>query len=405
MGNNTGKPHKKVSYKLIAKELTSSRKENINNVKNQDFSFTKEYPAFSRARGGFSKLDLCVLANKPSRDCMLLYFILHFIVKVLKKTCQDEAAVIRVNDNTFIAGVFDGHGPKGERMSKMCVSILQKRYSDELALQQLIEDPKKSLNSLIEEIHSIAISNKDLKPKYSGSTATVALLHEDELHISWVGDSKAILLTTYHDKFLQMDSFDLTKEHDFSTTEEVSRIKNSGGVVTRDIVDDNENKGVLRVWSIKEPNGPGLAMSKSIGDLAAHMVGCSAEADYVNLNIKKIDEEYKPNFKLKQQSTKENTQKTINTEQNKVEEVREVKHCVAIIASDGVWNAMSNDEVAKFVSLQLYERCKRANEITQEDSINISTKLCLEAQKRWLKLIGSIPATTDDISAITMVLY
>ena len=65
--------------------------------------------------------------------------------------------------------------------------------------------------------------------------------------------------------------------------------------------------GPMRVWHLNE-NIPGLAMSRSFGDHAAAEVGVIAEPEIIEMNL---------------------------TEEDKF----------IVIASDGVWEFLSNDEV------------------------------------------------------------
>ena len=69
--------------------------------------------------------------------------------------------------------------------------------------------------------------------------------------------------------------------------------------------------GPMRVWHLHE-NIPGLAMSRSFGDQAAVEVGVNAEAEILEMNL---------------------------TEQDKF----------IVIASDGVWEFLSNDEVVGLI--------------------------------------------------------
>ena len=93
--------------------------------------------------------------------------------------------------------------------------------------------------------------------------------------------------------------------------------------------------GPLRVWHMHE-NIPGLAMSRSFGDQAAVEVGVTAEAEILEMNL---------------------------TEQDKF----------IVIASDGVWEFLSNDEV---VSLIMTHYLNNSAEKAAETLIR-------EALKRW----------------------
>ena len=69
--------------------------------------------------------------------------------------------------------------------------------------------------------------------------------------------------------------------------------------------------GPLRIWN-KKLTYPGLAMTRSIGDAVAHNLGCASHPDVKELKITSADKQI-------------------------------------IIASDGVWEKMSNQDVANLV--------------------------------------------------------
>jgi serine/threonine protein phosphatase PrpC len=69
--------------------------------------------------------------------------------------------------------------------------------------------------------------------------------------------------------------------------------------------------GPQRVW-VKNINSPGLAMSRSIGDTVAHSVGCSCEPDITHTILHPHDK-------------------------------------IVLLASDGIWEFLSNQNVANIV--------------------------------------------------------
>lgn len=469
---------KKVNYKTLKRQLDASRKKLVNNVENQLFSLTDEVTEFSERRGGDSKMDLCVLANKPTRN-----------IKMLAKDCQDEAVIVKLLDDVYGLAVFDGHGEMGERVSQICNALLQEKAKADEFREKVLGNPEKELPLLIKELHQIVGNTREVKPKSSGTTATIALLDNNKLHVSWVGDSKAVLLTTPHRKFLQMRAFELTDDHNFTMKGEVERVKSKGGFVAAGDAKgpeeyDPEVAGPLRLWESSKMLQPGLAMSRSIGDLVAHSFGASSDAGFVSLDLEDLPEEFRSgqtaramskfkrlNSKPKKRNSKaselsmrhmQKLQKSLpgsrhfqnqssdsvgraerknkqmekalgefaldtDDEEEKEEDQKssetgsvdamssesevydEVAHSVLVVASDGVWTVMTKEEVAMFLSLHLFKRWKQMNGVVderekQEIETNLSTLLCLEAQKRWLEKLGNAMATTDDISAITVVL-
>ena len=69
--------------------------------------------------------------------------------------------------------------------------------------------------------------------------------------------------------------------------------------------------GPQRIW-VKNINSPGLAMSRSVGDTIAHSVGCSCEPDITYTALNPQDR-------------------------------------IVMLASDGIWEFLSNSQVANVV--------------------------------------------------------
>jgi protein phosphatase 1L len=124
-----------------------------------------------------------------------------------------------------------------------------------------------------------------------GSTAVVGYVDNNNiLHVAWVGDSRLVL-----------DNGFATEDHKPDRADEKERIERAGGVVVFN--------GVARV--------NGLAVSRSIGDRRlkkhGHYLGCIiAEPEYAQYQL-----------------TKDNS--------------------FAIVASDGLWDVVTNDEAIAMV--------------------------------------------------------
>ncbi len=95
--------------------------------------------------------------------------------------------------------------------------------------------------------------------------------------------------------------------------DEAQRIHAKGGRIDsfRDYYNNGEPIGPQRVWLAKEEI-PGLAMSRSFGDRVAHSVGVSAEAEVREFLLNTNDK-------------------------------------FVVVASDGVWEFLSNEDVAAIV--------------------------------------------------------
>jgi serine/threonine protein phosphatase PrpC len=123
-----------------------------------------------------------------------------------------------------------------------------------------------------------------------------------------VGDSRAVLA---RDISGHVSGFPLNRDHKANEPDEERRILMNGGRIEAFKDHNGRSMGPMRVWHLNE-NIPGLAMSRSFGDHAAAEVGVIAEPEILEMNL---------------------------TEDDKF----------IVIASDGVWEFLSNDEVAHIV--------------------------------------------------------
>lgn len=132
----------------------------------------------------------------------------------------------------------------------------------------------------------------------------------NKIYVANVGDSRAILIR----KGSIEDHFEvaaLTRDHKPDDFDEAQRIKASGGRVDS-YRDQNGGKlGPERVW-LSDQDLPGLAMSRSFGDSVACQVGVNAIPECREVTLLPQDK-------------------------------------IIVLASDGVWEFMSNEEVASII--------------------------------------------------------
>jgi hypothetical protein len=165
----------------------------------------------------------------------------------------------------------------------------------------------------------------------------------------------------------KVSSIQLTRDQKPEDPEELARILKAGGRVQR-LTDNLGNKiGPFRVWK-QNANSPGLAMSRSIGDMAAKDIGVISEPVLTNYQRSSGD-------------------------------------LFIVIASDGVWDAMDNEDVGTFVECYR-NRCRINNntvcygtEITPNNA-SIAQVLCEEARLRWFTIVEEEDVMIDDISCI-----
>lgn len=261
-----------------------------------------------------------------------------------KKTNQD--AFIVLNDyagveNQYLFGVFDGHGRVGHKASNYIASEIGVNFSGYMKSCQNISSAFK--NSFVDLDRGM--SKCDFDVKMSGTTGVVVFCRGDQLFVAWVGDSRAVLATEDKGELKAVElSIDQKPDH----PEEKKRIEKAGGIV-EPIIDPYEGPvGPARVW-VKRQAIPGLAMSRSLGDKLAASVGCCAEPEVQSFKIQPSDQ-------------------------------------FMIIASDGVWEFITNEEAIDLIA-------------RYDDPQKGCDDLCAEAFKRW----KAEEYVVDDITAIVVV--
>jgi serine/threonine protein phosphatase PrpC len=115
----------------------------------------------------------------------------------------------------------------------------------------------------------------------SGSTLSVVMIDGDFLFCANVGDSRAIILKQQRNNVkssaFKGEALQLTVDHKPTLLAEKLRIESKKGVIKSSNVDEyGGESGIKRVWK-KKSDQPGLAMSRSIGDVLAHSIGVIAE--------------------------------------------------------------------------------------------------------------------------------
>ncbi|CAL1397303.1 unnamed protein product [Linum trigynum] len=277
-------------------------------------------------------------------------------------------------DMTF-CGVFDGHGPWGHVVAKrvresvppslLCnwQKTLQSSLDVEMELGLVNENEDLLLRhsnqqhrfeiwkeSYLKTYAAVDQQLKQLHPKidtfFSGTTALTIVKQRNHLIIANVGDSRAVLATTSDNGTLS--AVQLTVDFKPNLPQEAERIKNSRGRVFC----LQDEPGVYRVW---RPSGktPGLAISRAFGDYSIKEYGLISVPEVTQLSVTSRDR-------------------------------------FVILASDGVWDVVSNQEAVRIVAAAAAsggrEKCAR--------------RLVEYAGRAWKRKRGGV--AMDDMSAICL---
>ena len=220
-----------------------------------------------------------------------------------------------------IFGVLDGHGPEGHFISHFAADFIPAQLANNPEIKALTDPEKiykkfKENNCRIITQAYIAADNKlktmDFDSSESGSTCCLIIHIGKHIICANTGDSRALVA---YDESGDMNSKNLNYlkavplsiDYKPELPEESNRIMMAGGVVEQMKDDFGQPVGPYRVWAAGQ-DYPGLAMSRSIGDLKGKALGVIPDPGILEYDLNK--------------STK-----------------------FVLACSDGVWEFLNNDTV------------------------------------------------------------
>ncbi|KAL6653432.1 hypothetical protein ACP70R_009010 [Stipagrostis hirtigluma subsp. patula] len=235
----------------------------------------------------------------------------------------------------IFCGVFDGHGPLGREVARHVRNSLPMKLSSSLNLKteedplsntdldsfdksdctsssdrsdesQLLSTWKNVFVKTFEDVDEELRQHSGIDCICSGTTAVTVVRQGDHLIIANLGDSRAVLCT--RDSKNRLVPVQLTTDLKPDLPSEAARILSCKGRVFA--MDDEPD--VPRLW-LPDQDAPGLAMARAFGDfcLKNHGLICTPEVYY-----RKLSE----------------------------------KDDFLVLATDGIWDVLSNKEVVKIVS-------------------------------------------------------
>ena len=237
----------------------------------------------------------------------------------------------------YYLSVCDGHGVEGHFVSSFIKQILPVDLSQNLQDKNILKDTE-LVHEIITGTFLLAneklIENENINSTFSGSTCVSVIYTPERLICPNIGDSRAVI-GRYNKENKKYIPIELTRDHKPTEEDEAKRIFENDGRI-QPFIDEGEFIGPQRVW-VKEDDVPGLAMTRSFGDRVAATVGVISEPE-----IKEW--EFMENDKF------------------------------MIIASDGVWEFISNEECMNIIG-EFYEK---------DDMKGCCEFLYEESKKRWL---------------------
>jgi serine/threonine protein phosphatase PrpC len=283
-------------------------------------------------------------------------------VKISKATTvagKSEDGLKKINQDTFICerningvlnfnmfGVLDGHGVNGHLVSHFVSKFIINRIKNITSIKKL--DSPEAIYQLLKsngyQIIATAFMDADVqvaKEKFdclrSGTTCVIVFQCDEHIICANAGDSRAIMIfdDSNNDSLKDTKIYPLSYDCKPEIPMERKRIMANGGSVEQFIDDNDQGVGPYRVF-IKDQENPGLAMSRSIGDIEAKTVGVIPNPQII---------EYEINRKSK----------------------------YMIICSDGIWEFISNEEAME-IGKKYYLR---------HDPLGLCNELTNKATEIW----------------------
>ncbi|XP_009782883.1 putative protein phosphatase 2C 65 [Nicotiana tabacum] len=245
-----------------------------------------------------------------------------------KKGINQDAMTVWENfggqKGAFFCGVFDGHGPSGHKVARYVRDSLPSKISsllkesnnvseitstengDESDQNPLFAATKAAFLKSFKEMDEELEKEPSIESYSSGTTAVTLFKQEEHLLIGNLGDSRAIICT--RDEKNQLISEQLTVDLKPHIPSEYERIKSCKGRVMA----MEQEPNVYRVW-MPDEDCPGLAMARAFGDFCLKDYGLISVPEVYYRKLTERDE-------------------------------------FVVLATDGVWDVLSNDEVIRIVA-------------------------------------------------------
>ena len=283
-----------------------------------------------------------------------------------RKTNQDSF-VFLTNINNIkdfnIFGVLDGHGPEGHFVSQFATDFIPSQLIQNPEIKALSDPEKiykkfKENNCRIITQAFVSADNQLKKMEFdsleSGTTCCLIIHIGTHIICANTGDSRAIVVYDESGDMNNLKNINylqavpLSIDYKPELPEEYNRIIMSGGAVEQLEDEFGRRVGPYRVWA-KGEDYPGLAMSRSIGDLKGKAIGVIPDPGILEYDLNK-------------------TTKYI------------------VVCSDGVWEFLNNDMV-KDLGKQFY---------LKNDAVSFCNKLIEQSLFEWNKN----DIIVDDITAV-----
>jgi serine/threonine protein phosphatase PrpC/ankyrin repeat protein len=346
---------------------------------------------------------------------------------------EDKILVEQLSSsNNYIGlfGVFDGHGDGGHASNYIASNIWTKLQTQQdwmtaatrnntTALQQHNNDDTRAADMFASALTSTCyeldddLRNDTTRPKDGGTTAIMALICNDHIIVANVGDSRCILVkrikTTTTTNSQEEDDekkkediviIPMSEDHKPNLPFERARIESAGLTIQSDIVpvdsrmDNGTDESLLPAAAISTTAAKVMAATATTTTTVVHRV---RKSDKNLLGVSRAfgDYDYKSNTELSSMQ-----QAVVCTPEIIIRERVDDEDMYLILACDGIWDVMSNEDVGTFVTRRVNEEMHKLNSRSDGEVLLASVgddllAACLEAGSRdnMSVLIVAFPAS------------
>jgi serine/threonine protein phosphatase PrpC len=202
----------------------------------------------------------------------------------------NSVIVYRNQDNGIdFFGLLNPHGLSGKEISSVLVVFIQNYMAENARKLSKLEkesDIELFMKSLVSRANNDLLNN-GIDLNFSGTSLTCLLIMKQTVYIAWLGNARAILYRQISDE--KKFAIELTVDHVPENREERYRIFEHGGIVQRVVSKGNKEQGPLRIWEGRIENGPGLHITRSLGDTKSTKLGVISEPEVQHFRLKDSD--------------------------------------------------------------------------------------------------------------------
>lgn len=302
--------------------------------------------------------------------------------KILVELLIDNDNPSSSNDIIGLFGVFDGHGDGGHASNYIASNIWTKLHTQKDWMTAVTLNNNNAAqhhdNGVAADMFSSALTSacyelddelrKDTtRPKDGGTTAIMALVCNDQIIVANVGDSRCILVKKNKTTATMTDAHEeeakkkenivvipMSEDHKPNLPNERARIESAGLTIQSDIVPVDSKMIVNNDDNSVDESIPPAAIS-STATIVVHRVRKSNK-NLLGVSRAFGDYDYKSNTELSSLQ-----QAVVCTPEIIIRERVDNEDMYLILACDGIWDVMTNEDVGTFVARRVKEEMQNLN--------------------------------------------